>query len=336
MTERVIIVTQQDVRQSSPGRRSARERAGLVIVSKNTVDAVERIREAEQAGVRQVWMSMGGSGGADPLTIFAAAATQTSRIRMGTDIIPIYPRHPLVIAQQALAVHDVAPGRLLLGVGPSHKHIMEDSYGLTLSSPLAYLREYVEVTRSILWEGKVDHHGTFFNVKASLPRTAQVPLLVSALGPKAFRLAGEVSDGALSWICPVPYLLDKALPALQAGAEASNRPAPPLLAHVSIALSADESAVLAVASRGLSTYTRAPFYAHMFAEAGVPVAPDGTGMDRLVKELVVAGDEATVRDRIAQLLASDLDELQLYLIPVADEASERQQLLNIIGSLPDA
>jgi F420-dependent oxidoreductase-like protein len=336
MTERIIIVTQEDVRQSSSVRRSARERTGFIVASKNTVDAIERIREAEQAGVRQIWMSIGGSGASDLLTMFAAAAVQTSRIRMGTDIVPIYPRHPLVMAQQALTVNDIAPGRLLLGIGPSHKHIIEGSYGLAHTSPLAYLREYVEVTRSVLWEGKVDYHGTFFNVKASLPRTAQIPLLVSALGVKAFRLAGEISDGALSWFCPAPYLLDRALSELRAGAEARKRPAPPLIAHVPIALSADKAAAQAAARRTLSPYTHYPFYAHMFAEAGAPVAEDGSGIDKLIEMLVITGDEATVRDRIAQLLASELDELQLYLLPVADEASERKQLLSIIGSLPDA
>ena len=99
---------------------------------------------------------------------------------------------------------------------------MENMYGLSMSSPLAYLREYVEVMRQVLWEGRVDHQGKFFKVVTSFPRTAQIPLLISALGEKAFRLAGEIADGAISWVCPVPYLLDKALPALRAGAQAQQ------------------------------------------------------------------------------------------------------------------
>src|SRR5947207_1775386 len=81
----------------------------------------------------------------------------------------------------------------------------------------------------------VDYHGNYFNVNTSTPRTPRVPILISALREGAFRLAGEISDGAISWLCPVPYLLNKALPALHEGAEASKRPAPPLVAHILVA-----------------------------------------------------------------------------------------------------
>jgi alkanesulfonate monooxygenase SsuD/methylene tetrahydromethanopterin reductase-like flavin-dependent oxidoreductase (luciferase family) len=140
------------------------ERIGLSIIAKDAADAVKRIVEAEQAGLRQVWFSPGGSGGTDTLTVAAMAAARTTQIRLGTAIVPIYPRHPIVMAQQALAIHDIAPGRLRLGIGPSHRPIIEGSYGLQLSSPLTYLREYVAVLRGILDEGNIDYHGTFFNV----------------------------------------------------------------------------------------------------------------------------------------------------------------------------
>ncbi len=118
------------------------------------------------------------------------ATARTTQIRLGTAIVPTYPRHPLVMAQQALAIHDIAPGRLHLGIGPSHRPIIEGIYGLSLTSPLAYLREYVTVLRGVLGEGKIDYHGAFFNVTAT-SRTAPIPLLVSALGPKPFCLRAK-------------------------------------------------------------------------------------------------------------------------------------------------
>ena len=168
---------------------------------------------AETAGVRQIWMVQPPSG-PDTLTTLSAAATKTSTIRVGTSIVPTYPRHPLVLAQQALSLYDIAPGRLCLGIGPSHRAIIEGIYGLPQTTPLAHLREYVKVLRAALWEGKVDHHGQFFNVVITLPRTTQTPVLISTLGKKAFELAGEIADGALSWVCPVPYLLNTGIPAL--------------------------------------------------------------------------------------------------------------------------
>jgi alkanesulfonate monooxygenase SsuD/methylene tetrahydromethanopterin reductase-like flavin-dependent oxidoreductase (luciferase family) len=89
-----------------------------------------------------------------------------------------------------------------------------------------------EVLRALLWEGNTNYQGSFFKVALPTPRTAQVPLLISALGPKAFQLAGEIADGALPWMSPIPYLLKVALPALRAGAEARQRSAPPVIAHV--------------------------------------------------------------------------------------------------------
>src|SRR2546430_5343762 len=153
-----------------------RDRVGFGIQARNAVDALARVREAEHAGVRQVWMTSGAAGQVDILTFYAAAAVQTTQIRLGTSIVPIYPRHPLVMAQQALAIHDLAPGRLRLGVGPSHRPIIEGSYGLQMPSPPAYLQEYVSVLRGLLSQGPNDHHGTFFHVKAT-PRTAAFPLL---------------------------------------------------------------------------------------------------------------------------------------------------------------
>ena len=89
-----------------------------------------------------------------------------------------YPRHPLVLAQQALSLHDLVHGRLRLGIGPSHRFIIEDAYGLHHKKPLDHLQEYVKVLREALWEGKVDHHGHFYNVVATSPRTSQIPLII--------------------------------------------------------------------------------------------------------------------------------------------------------------
>ena len=98
-------------------------------------------------------------------------------------------------------------------------------------------------------------------------------------------------------------------------------------------MSTDEAAVQAAAKARVSYYTKAPFYAHMFAAAGFPIAADGTGVDALVKALVVAGDQAQVEKCVRELLASGLDELMLMLVPVADETREREQLIKVIDSL---
>src|ERR671919_1934116 len=180
--------------QVSPSRLqpTTRERVGLVVDGANAAAAIKTIAAAEADGVPQIWMVQPPSG-PDTLTTLSAAATKTSTIRLGTSIVPTYPRHPLVLAQQALSLHDIAPGRLRLGIGPSHQAIIEGIYGLSQTTPLAHLREYAKVLRAALWEGKVDHHGQFFNVVVSMSHTAQIPVLISTLGMKAFQLAGEIA-----------------------------------------------------------------------------------------------------------------------------------------------
>lgn len=311
---------------------SPRARIGLAIEAREATKAIELIAEAEAAGVEQVWMTQSPPT-LDTLTLYAATAVRTTRIRMGTSIVPTYPRHPLVLAQQALTVNDIAPGRLRLGVGPSHRPPIEGVYGLQHTAPLAHLREYVAILRSVLWEGQVEFHGDYFNVKTPSLRTAPVPILISALREGAFRLAGEISDGAISWLCPVPYLLNKALPALRAGAEASQRPVPPLVAHVLVSLSEDENAARSAARNRIQYYAALPFYSRMFADAGFPIGADGSGLDALARSLVVFGNEATVAQQLTDLLAQGLDELLVLLIPVEDAAREQAQLAHLIGSL---
>ena len=221
-----------------------RERVGLIVHGSNAAIAVKTIVAAEAAGVRQIWMAQPPVL-PDVLTMFAAAATRTATVRLGTSITPTYPRHPLVLAQQVLALYDLVPGRLRLGIGPSHRFIIEDIYGLQQKTPLAHLREYLEVLRAALWQGKVDHHGHFYNVIATLPHTSQIPILISTLGKSAFQLAGQIADGALTWVCPVPYLLHTGIPALRTSAAAVGRSPPPLVAYVPVAVTEDRRAVLA-------------------------------------------------------------------------------------------
>src|SRR5436853_6627683 len=135
----------------------ARERVGLAIYGTDSAETLSAIAAAEAAGVRQVWMTQS-TPAPDTLTIFATAAMRTTSTRLGTAIVPTYPRHPLALAQQALALGDLAPGRLRLGIGPSHRPSIEGVYGIPMAAPLNHLREYVAVLRPALGEGKVDYH----------------------------------------------------------------------------------------------------------------------------------------------------------------------------------
>jgi alkanesulfonate monooxygenase SsuD/methylene tetrahydromethanopterin reductase-like flavin-dependent oxidoreductase (luciferase family) len=312
--------------------QSIKDRVGFVVERTSAAAAIKQIVAAEEAGIRQIWMNQAYL---DTLTIFAAAATKTSKVRLGTAIVQTYPRHPLALAQQVLVLNDIAPGRLRLGIGP----IIEGIFGLQQRKPLVHLREYVEVLRAILWEGKVNHHGEFFNVivtpggLVTSLNTARLPILVSALGEKAFQLAGEIADGALSWLCPVPYLFHTGLPALRKGASITGRSAspPPLVAHVLVALTKDRNLATAAGHQFIDFYTRLPFYVKMFTSAGFPTTLGSAAPDTLVDSLVISGNEDTVTARFSELLASGLDELMVTLLPLKDTTDEQFRLMHSIA-----
>ncbi len=316
---------------SSITAQSRRERIGVSVGAADIQSLLRTIEAAEAAGVTQLWMTQTPMS-LDSLTVYAAAFARTQRIRLGTSIIPTYPRHPLALAQQAATVDALDPGRLRLGIGSSHRPVIEGVYGLPMVTPLAHLREYVGVLRAALWAGEADHRGQFFTARVKLGQPPRVPILVATLGEEAYRLAGELSDGAISWNSPPAFLRDVALPALRAGAAVAGRPTPPLVAHSWVALTDDREAVVAAAKQTLAGYGQLPFYANMFAAAGYPVE-NGVVSDALVEQLVVQGGEEAVAQRLTELLDGGLDELLLTVVPAGDADASQKRLFELVGRL---
>lgn len=194
---------------------------GVAIHERSASAMLSAIRYAESANISTVWLTTGA--GPDALTVLAAASSVTGKIKLGTAIVPTFPRHPLVMAQQCADIAHLAPGRFVLGLGPSHATIIEGRYGLRYDRPLGHLREYVGVVRKLLSGEQTDFAGNHFNVHAKLFYGADVPIIISALRAGSFELAAEISDGAVTWICPARYLRDVALPAMEAGARKADK-----------------------------------------------------------------------------------------------------------------
>jgi F420-dependent oxidoreductase-like protein len=308
-------------------------RAGLAIRNPNPADTLTAIVRAEQLGLPAVWSTVGGTN-PDAVSLFAAAAAQTTRIGLGTAIVPTYPRHPIMLASQALVLAALGPGRFRLGIGPSHRPTIEGMFGIPMQKPLDHLREYLTILRGLLWEGGIDFQGEHYQVKAALPdgvSPPKIPLPISALRAGAFRLAGEIADGAISWVCPVPYLVNTARPALVAGAQAAGRPIPPLIGHVPVALGTDRAAIREAARPQLATYGRLPFYRGMFADAGFPIPDDNVMPDALLDELVVSGTPAEIAERLQAIQAAGVDELLIMRITVADAEAEELALIELLA-----
>ena len=168
-------------------------------------------------------------------------------------------------------------------------------------------------------------------MKPCFQRTAQIPIFISTLGKKAFHLAGQIADGALTWVRPAPYLINIGIPALRASASASGRSAPILVAHVPVALSEDRKSVLSAGHRFLDFYAKIPFYTNMFSSAGFQMTSDQS----VPETLLISGNEAKVSARLNKLLGASLDEVMVSLVPLPDSVENEQQtrLMHLVGRL---
>jgi F420-dependent oxidoreductase-like protein len=304
---------------------------GFAVRGDNSHEILATIERAEQLGVQAAWMTTGGAR-PDSITIFAAAALRTQRIKLGTSIVPTYPRHPLVMVQQTQVVAELAPGRFRLGVGPSHRPTME-SMGIHFTAPLGHLREYVRILKALLQTGKVDFDGKYYKAHDAIAAPLDVPVMASALQQGSFELCGEEADGAISWICPGQYLRDVGLPAMQAGAQRAGRLVPPLIAHAPVCVH-DRADEVRAAVRQQIMNPRLPFYQNMLLAAGFPEATQGTWSDRMIDAAVLWGNETRVAERLRELLAWGATEvLASPVLAGENQAASLERTLRLLGQV---
>jgi F420-dependent oxidoreductase-like protein len=312
----------------------SQQRIGVAIRGNRVHEALEMIERAEHLGLQAAWMTTSGAR-LDSITTFAAVAVRTQRIRLGTSIVPTFPRHPLVMVQQTQVVAQLAPGRFRLGVGPSHRPSME-AMGLHFTSPLGHLREYLRILKALLQTGRVDFDGTYYKAHDAISEPLDVPVMASALQRGSFELCGEEADGAISWICPGTYLRDVGLPAMRAGAERAGRPVPPLIAHAPVCVHANAVEVRAAVREQIMN-PRLPFYQRMLVAAGFPEAENGTWSDRMVDAVVLWGDETRVAERLHELFAWGATEiLASPVLAGADRAASLDRTMRLLGQAAQA
>ena len=306
---------------------------GLHIAARDGKSALEQVVATEQAGIDVAWMTCGGVA-PDPIAVFSAAALRTERVELGTCIIPTFPRHPMALAQAAMVVDSLAPGRLRLGVGPSHEPAMRGTWGLDFARPLEHLREYVTILNASFKDGKVDFSGKRLEAHAEFPSTAKIRVMISALRHNAFALAGELTEGGISWVTPPEHIRDVAIPALEEGAARAGRSdVPPAVVHVPIVVSTDAEAVYQQAKAQMGFYQRLPFYRAMWLEAGYQDAAGTEFTKTMCDALVVSGDEQQVADRIRGLPSFGAREIIAMPLLLQNERGARERTVGLLGEL---
>ena len=311
---------------------------GVDAIGGDMLDVLARIDRLESLGIDAAWVS-DGQIEFDALSLLAAAAERTERIALGTGIVRTWPRHPLVTVQQSLTLAKLAPGRTRLGVGPAHRDSMQEEFGFDFKAPLTNLREYLQITRALLHEGKVDFDGRHYHAHSSSQETAvDVPVMASALRPASFRACGALADGAISWMCPAQYLRDVALPAIREGAGEVNRMPPPLVAHVPVCVHDNLEAARNAAIEQSGYYPQSTFYAQMFATAGFPEAIEtGAWSDRMLDAVLVAGPEDQVAARLSEFFEWGAGEILVSVVTVGpDHSTSWDRTIALVASLSQA
>lgn len=274
-------------------------------------EAIERVKLAETLGYESVYMTH--IAGRESLTVLTAYATATSRIRLGTGVVPIYTRTPATMAQTAATIDDLSGGRFTLGLGVSHRPVVEAWHGQTIDHPVAEMREYTAIVRAILRGENPPAEGekwrSSFHLMGLDTRPA-LPIYIAALSPAMLRLAGEIGDGVLLWLCNPSYIRDVVVPEVRKGRERAGLTLDgfDIVPAVPTALTDDPEAAFATMRRDLLTYFGLPFYRAMIERSGFGAdieAYDAAGgdveamqaaiSDAFLQELTAVGEHSQVQ-----------------------------------------
>ncbi|MGA5545834.1 LLM class F420-dependent oxidoreductase [Mycobacterium sp. NPDC051198] len=277
---------------------------------------VSDIQWAESAGLDSAWMPQVPND-FDLLSMVALMASNTSRIELGTAVVPLQAQHPIALARQALSVHAISGGRLVLGVGPSHHWIVRDMLGLPYDKPAAYTRDYLQVLNAaISGPGDVDVENDSFTVHnpTVLGADTPMPVLVSALGPVMLQIAGEHADGTSLWMADEKAIGEHIAPKINKAAAEAGKPAPRIVAGIPVTLCANSEIEEAKdrANRVLAEAETSPNYQRLLDR----------GEARNVGDLLAAGDEESILKRFKQFADAGVTDLSVRLLPIGDNRDE--------------
>jgi F420-dependent oxidoreductase-like protein len=252
---------------------------------------IAQAQRAERDGFASAWFA--NIFGFDAIMVAAICGRATSRIELGTAVVPTFPRHPTAMAQQALSAQAACGGRFALGIGLSHQIVIETMLGLSFAKPFSHMREYLAVLGPLIRTGSVSYQGEEFRVNGNLavPGAKPCPILVAALAPRMLALAGREADGTITWMTGPKTLREHTIPHLSAAAAKAGRPKPRIVVGLPVAVTDDAAAAREAAARIFQIYGGLPSYRAMLDREGAEGPAD----------VAVVGDAASVGEQIERL-----------------------------------
>lgn len=288
-----------------------------VFSSPRTVDElVAHARAVADDGLGSYWTPQ--IFGIDALTAIAVAAREVEGIRFGTGVVPIQPRHPMMLAGQALTVSQASGGRLDLGIGLSHQMVVEGMWGEPFVKPVRRMREYLEALGPLLAGEDPALSGETVTSRGPVDVAAEVPpVLVAALGTQMLNVAGRLADGTVTWMTGPVTLAEHTVPTIRAAAAAAGRPEPHVVVALPMCVTDDEAAARARAAQDFSVYGILPSYRAMLDKEGVEGPAD----------VAFVGSAGHVAERIADLDAAGATTVVAAEFGTAEERATTRALL---------
>lgn len=254
-------------------------------------DVIAEARDAQERGFATYWAPQ--IFGHDALTVLAIVGREVPRIELGTSVVPTYPRHPMMLAQQALSVNAAVEGRLCLGIGLSHQIVIEQMFGMSFDKPVRHMREYLEVLGPLTRGEPVSTEGEVYRVNGALnvPGGRPFPIVVAALGTQMLAVTARLADGTLTWCTGPRTLAEHTVPTITRAAEEAGRPAPRVIAALPICVTDDIAGAHERAATIFAIYGQLPSYRAMLDREGAAGPAD----------IAIVGSEDEVVDRVSQL-----------------------------------
>jgi F420-dependent oxidoreductase-like protein len=288
-------------------------RIGVTARGSTADELVAHAKAAEEDGFSSIWYShllMG-----DPLATMVLAGRETSTIELGTAVLQTYPCHPLLQANRVSSV-STAIGRpgLTVGLGPSHKHTIEDVYGLSYDHPGRNTEEYLRIFASLMRGEDVAFEGFDWSAHSAnrmIASVHKVGVLLAALSPRLLGLAGAHAEGTITWMAPPAAIESHVVPFIQQAAAAAGRPSPRIVAGLPVAVHPDIAEARAAATQSAILYDRVPNYRRIMEVGGISSAA----------EAAIVGDATSVRSQLNSLLDAGATDVWAGIFPVGDDPS---------------
>ncbi len=288
-------------------------RIGMSLTESQTPHALSLLRDqllvAVDDGFSSAWMA--NIFGLDALTALAVAGSGIAGIEIGTAVVPTYPRHPAALAQHALTAALALDAQLTLGIGLSHKIVIEDMYGYSFDAPATHMSEYLSILLPLLDGQPVAFEGKTMraSIGLSVPRTGPVPVMLAAMGPAMLKLAGQCTAGTILWMTGPATVKDYIVPTINAAAEQAGRPAPRIVCILPVCVTDDPDGARGRAAKVFEIYGQLPSYRAMLDREGAQGPADVAivGTEDQVASQIEALADCGVTDFVAGEYASGTD-----------------------------